>query len=106
MQKISEVHERLYHYTTWEGLYGLLNDQCLRATHYKFTNDYSEIVLFKPKLIEFLQPYVSGELDKLQKKFSIVNKYDNRLLDAITKHYMENMCLTLNFSTHQILSFQ
>jgi hypothetical protein len=45
-----ETDERLYHYTTWEGLWGILQTPCLWATHYKFLNDYSEILLFKPKL--------------------------------------------------------
>ncbi len=54
--KTSEVFPRLYHYTNEQGLYGILNNQCLWATHYKFLNDYSEIVLFRDKLIEFLYP--------------------------------------------------
>ena len=47
MEKISEIYPGLYHYTNKQGLYGILENQCVRATHYKFLNDYSEIELFR-----------------------------------------------------------
>jgi hypothetical protein len=56
MKKTSEIYPRLYHYTNEQGLYGILDHKCLWATHYKFLKDYSEIVLFGDKLIEFLYP--------------------------------------------------
>lgn len=65
MQKTSEVYEKLYHYTTWDGLLGIIGTKTLWATHYKFLNDYSEIVLFRDKLISFLFPYVHKEYKKL-----------------------------------------
>jgi len=65
MQKISEVYEKLYHYTDWDGLLGILQNKNLRATHYRFLNDYSEIVLFKDKLISLILPYVREAYDKL-----------------------------------------
>lgn len=65
MKKTSEVYETLYHYTTWEGLLGILNTQTLWATHYRFLNDYSEIVLFRNKLITILQPFVAEQYGKL-----------------------------------------
>ena len=68
MQKISEVYEKLYHYTTWDGLIGILQTQSLWATHYKFLNDYSEIVLFRDKLISLILPYVREAYEKLIKQ--------------------------------------
>jgi hypothetical protein len=56
MEKISEVYPRLYHYTNEQGLYGILENQCVWATHYKFLNDYSEIILLREKLIKYLYP--------------------------------------------------
>lgn len=58
MLKVSDVHTKLYHYTTWTGLAGILQTQSLWATHYKFLNDYSEIIFFKEKLIAMTAPYV------------------------------------------------
>jgi hypothetical protein len=63
MQKISKVYNKLYHYTTWDGLLGILNTQALWATHYKFLNDYSEIVLFRDKLISLLTPHVRNQVE-------------------------------------------
>jgi hypothetical protein len=68
VQKTSEVYEKLYHYTTWDGLLGILQTQSLWATHYKFLNDYSEIVLFRDKLISLILPYVREAYEKLIKK--------------------------------------
>ena len=58
MQKTSEVYKNLYHYTTWEGLKGILQTQSLWATNYKFLNDYSELVLFRDKLVSWIYPTV------------------------------------------------
>lgn len=64
MERTSEVYENLYHYTTWDGLLGILQTQTLWATHYKFLYDYSEIVLFKDKLISLILPHVREEYVK------------------------------------------
>jgi hypothetical protein len=53
MEKTSDVYSRLYHYTNEQGLYGILENRCIWATHYKFLNDYSEIGLFREKLATF-----------------------------------------------------
>jgi hypothetical protein len=68
MEKVSDVYEKLYHYTTWDGLLGILNTQTLWATHYRFLNDYSEIVLFRDKLVSLILPYVSEAYEKLIKE--------------------------------------
>ncbi|MFZ2727608.1 MAG: DUF2971 domain-containing protein [Methylococcaceae bacterium] len=49
----------LYHYTTQEGLIGILESNCLWATHYKFLNDYSEMVSVKEKIFEFYKNMLS-----------------------------------------------
>ncbi len=59
--KVSEENKRLYHYTTWDGLVGILKNQSLWATHYKFLNDYSETLLLKDKLIELTRPIIHQE---------------------------------------------
>jgi hypothetical protein len=78
MQKISEVYQKLYHYTTWEGLLGILKNQNLRATHYKFLNDYSEIVLFRDKLISLILPYVREAYEKLVEDSPHIEKEINQ----------------------------
>jgi len=58
MPNTSEEYPRLCHYTTFEGLQGILQTQTLWATHYRFLNDYSELVLMKDRLVDFLVPIV------------------------------------------------
>ena len=68
MQKTSEDYKKLYHYTTWDGLLGILQNQTLWATNYKFLNDSLEIVLFKDKLISWLLPDVKEKYEQLIRK--------------------------------------
>jgi hypothetical protein len=68
MQKTSEVYKKLYHYTTWERLQGILETQTLWATNYKYLNDYSEINLFRDKFISLIHPYATKAIKKLIKK--------------------------------------
>jgi DUF2971 family protein len=65
MQKVSKQHEYLFHYTNWSGLVGILESQSLWGTHYKYLNDYSEIVLFKDKLAQLMVPHVKRQFEKL-----------------------------------------
>jgi hypothetical protein len=92
MAKVSEVSPRIYHYTNEQGLYGILGNKCLWATHYKFLNDYSEIVLFRNKLIEFLYPstlnYFKALIPKYPNAPAVISA--NGGLDAVVKHELEN----------------
>lgn len=67
MKKTSEVYAKLYHYTTWGGLQGIIENQTLWATNYKALNDYSEIILFKDKLVSLIYPYVLDVYNNLIK---------------------------------------
>lgn len=53
---VETVHPELYHYTSIEGLRGILSTQSLWATNYRFLNDRTEIILFKEKLKAYLVP--------------------------------------------------
>lgn len=55
-QEIYDKHKYLYHYTTMAGLKGILNSQTLRATHYKYLNDTSEINHMRQSLVDLLVP--------------------------------------------------
>lgn len=74
MPKVSEIYKKLYHYTTWDGLQGILESQTLWATKYKFLNDYSELVLFKDKLISLVHPYSSEMVKKLMEQFPEIKR--------------------------------
>lgn len=91
MQKTSEVYEKLYHYTTWAGLLGILNNKTLWATHYKFLNDYSEIVLFRDKLISWILPYVREAYKSLIKQSPHIEQKINQQggLDLVIQHDTE-----------------
>lgn len=67
MQKVSDIYKNLYHYTTWEGLLGILASRNLWATHYRFLNDFSEITLFRDALITLMLPHVKQAYDLLLK---------------------------------------
>ena len=53
-QEIWEKHPELFHYTDCNGVVGILTSQNLRATHYKFLNDTTEVQLMKAELAKRL----------------------------------------------------
>ena len=91
MKKTSEVYKKLYHYTTWQGLKGILQTQSLWATNYKFLNDYSELVLFRDKLVSLIYPVVlEGYKQLIAHKPSLKGKIQEQGgLDRIVQHDAE-----------------
>jgi hypothetical protein len=91
MQKTSEVYKKLYHYTTWGGLKGILQTHSLWATNYKFLNDYSELELFRDKLISWIYPVVlEGYRQLIAHKPSLKDKIQEKgSLDSIVQHDAE-----------------
>ena len=91
MPKISEEYKKLYHYTTWEGLLGILDSQSSWATNYKFLNDYSELVLFKEKLISLVRPYASETVNKIIQKFPHMKSKVNEKggIEKVIRHEAE-----------------
>jgi len=57
-QSVSDVHHELYHYTTTNGLKGIIENQTLWATHHAHLNDHQEIIHFKNRLPEIIEPAV------------------------------------------------
>jgi len=79
MPKVSEEYRKLYHYTTWEGLLGILQTQTLWATHYRFLNDYSELVLFRDKLIDSLVPIAKEKYRLLSEQSKDYQKFIDQM---------------------------
>jgi len=88
MPKVSEEYKKLYHYTTWEGLLGILDSQSLWATNYRFVNDNSEIVLFRDKLISLVHSYASETVKKIIRQFPHVKDMVNEKggIEEVIRH--------------------
>lgn len=69
---LEELPSQLYHYTTAQGLEGILKSQSLWATNYRFLNDYTEVVLFKNKMLETLIPRMEEYFKQLDQ--NVLNK--------------------------------
>src|SRR5215475_12161713 len=87
-ERTSEIYKRIYHYTTLQGAWGILTSNCLWATHIKFVNDYSEMILSKERLSEFLYPHVLDEYKKMMKEFpnAAAKIAESGGLDVVVKH--------------------
>jgi len=70
MPDIWDEHKKLYHYTNWDGLLGILKSKSLWATHYRFLNDSSEFTFFGNRLISLLEGVVDDEYERLRGKKS------------------------------------
>jgi len=57
-QELYEKHPELFHYTSRQGLVGILASQKIWATHYKFLNDSSELQVMRVELAERLFPFL------------------------------------------------
>ena len=73
--KVSDEHKYLYHYTNYQGLLGILESQCIWATHFQFLNDESEFQLFKKELNEHLEPTVDKAYDDFIKQDAGAKKF-------------------------------
>lgn len=77
--------ERIFHYTSAEGLYGILRSGCLWATHFQFLNDSREFYAARESLINF----VKGEVHKQLAAWKVNGEFDFESgvdLRAIAEH--------------------
>lgn len=70
-KKINYENVNLYHYTTLDGLYGIVSNKTIRLTDYRFLNDKKELV----HSIDFLETILNG-YEK--------NKYIGYISEALT----------------------
>lgn len=89
MSKVSEEYKKLYHYTTLEGLLGILQTQTLWATSYKFLNDDLELYLIKNKFINSIFPIAKEEYRSLIKQQKNAQTIIDRMggLDVAAREY-------------------
>ena len=73
-QLIHEKHDVLYHYTSEDGLKGILESQCLWATHYSHLNDTTEIGHFRGELKKRLRPRLKKEIREQYRKNSRIKR--------------------------------
>lgn len=85
VQKTSEKHPVLYHYTTLEGFHGIMDSQKLRAKHFRDLNDRSEVFHILEKLQELLVPSVKAEIKRRRSELKkAIREFGGR--DALAKN--------------------
>ena len=110
MPKVSEVHPSLYHYTTGQGLLGILESQQLHATNIAYLNDSEEFVGYLTRRLPTLidrwaleclaslsqyQTLPNVEIDSIANRFSadfqkavrrVQQKYDDPYVISFSAH--------------------
>lgn len=71
-------HPELFHYTSEGGLFGILESQFLRATHWRHLNDKEEVHKFLELLPDLLRPALQKQYDALAGT--------NEILQILLKH--------------------
>jgi hypothetical protein len=61
-----KADDRLFHYTSAAGLYGILESGCLWATHYRFLNDNRELLRARDALVAFTAKSVHRKIVALK----------------------------------------
>ncbi len=62
--RVSDQYPELFHYTNVSAFESIYTSQTFWATHYQDLNDSSELRRFRPKLSEFITPYIRKLFDK------------------------------------------
>jgi len=111
MSRIADTHDELYHYTTADGLSGILKDKCLWATHASFVNDEEEIVGFYARILpEILCPIHRKYLENIKDDPEFKKRLGNSPFDSYCKEGFEKIMsrirsATSNWHDHYITSF-
>lgn len=94
-----EQQRRLIHYTTADGLIGILESGSLRATHFDFLNDSTEC----RSILSVLLPRIEGELREIVPKLIKRGLLDSAILSssgAFYKKEAENMVRAMMKATN------
>ena len=85
---IWEAHDVIYHYTTQAGLYGIVENHTLHATHFKYLNDATEMSQIITKLKEAVAPTVRQLYESLADKNQEAARQmaEQGGLDALAQH--------------------
>lgn len=93
-------HVELHHYTTLDGLQGIIESNSLWATHFRFLNDSSEIYLLREPLrnaIEsYLQPILSEKFQKDDRARVIIKNSGGipAMIKKESKHFVDSLYKT------------
>ena len=77
--------ERLFHYTSSKGFFGILDSGCLWATHFKFLNDSNEFVAARKSLTEFVEHEVRAKIAAL-KINGAISLVEGQTVRSVSEH--------------------
>jgi hypothetical protein len=86
--------ELLYHYTTQEGLLGIIENRCLRATHSQFLNDLSEYRIIFDALQQRIRTERNDSWAVLQSRLLLVRQMKGIFVSSFS-HEMQADSLTM-----------
>jgi hypothetical protein len=75
--------EFLYHYTTAKGLYGILEKECIWATHYRFLNDLSECLEAAESFEAKIRQQSSTQFSQLEISRDVRQAHCNNILNTL-----------------------
>lgn len=111
MGRVAGTHDELYHYTTADGLSGILESKSLWATHASFVNDEEEIVGFYDLVLpEILRPVYRQCCEDIKTSPEFQKRQENTPFDLYVEKQFEEMIRSLKeivsgFHDHYITSF-
>lgn len=117
MKPLHEDHPQLFHYTTAEGLAGILKSQTLRATNYSYLNDTSEVCHFLVNRLpgtffEVFREQGVPDNESTERAASLADSITSTLLnpaigvEPLAEPYITSFCTTddSRVSAHGLLS--
>lgn len=92
MSRIADTYDELYHYTTADGLSGILESKSLWATHSSFVNDAEEILGFYDRILpELLRPILKKRFDEVKNLPAFQRELGSKSLEDYCNEQVESL---------------
>jgi len=75
MAEVHHTHPRIYHYTNWQGVTGILDTNSIWATNIRFLNDPSEFVIARKMLAAEILPVAELFIERAMAENSDARNY-------------------------------
>ena len=85
---MDDVPDLVYHYTTAPGLFGIISEHQIRATHVRYLNDLSESTYANDIFYEFAHPWLDNTIEKAS-EYDESSSPRDILADVIIRTYID-----------------
>lgn len=89
----------LYHYTSFDGLKGIIESRCLWLTHFRYLNDTSEIVYARDEVLKKIEEILRNQLTDLEEhlQWQMFRQTFKNMIETNMNFYIFSFCVKPNY---------